>query len=159
MRIVWAGSGQPELNAFLSGWLSRHIGEGRDFGSCVSMGVLDGSRLIAVIVYHNWDPEAEVIEISGAAIDRRWLARPVLEAMFAYPFVDAGAQMAVMRVSPKNARLHRMLEAYGFDRYTLPRLRGRHEDGIVFTLTDDAWRTSKFNMRSSGGESQGARAA
>ena len=72
----------------------------RGFGpQAVAVGVVDGSVLIAGIVYHNWDPEAGIIEISGAALPGvQWLTRETLKRMYRYPFFVCGCQMKVMRV-------------------------------------------------------------
>lgn len=137
-------------------WAADQIwpGKGHKFGECVCMGVLEGNRPIACMVYHDFNPEAGLIEISGAATDRRWLQRHVLKEMFAYPFEKAGVQMVVMRVSAKREQrhLHRMLKSYGFKGHIIQRLYGRDEDGIVFTLTDDDWRSNKFNRGSINGK-------
>lgn len=137
----------------VAAWVARHIpGCERGFDTCRAMGVLDGERLVAGMVYHNWEPEHGVVEISGAAITARWLTRPVLWQMFAYPFQGIGCQMVLMRVSERNEQwngrgLPRLLKAYGFDKHTIPRLYGRHEDGHVFSLTDDAWRDNGFHRK------------
>ncbi|MFE0015980.1 N-acetyltransferase [Mesorhizobium sp. NPDC059054] len=134
-------------------WVARHIpGCARGFGNCRAMGVLNGDRLVAGMVYHDWAPEHGVIEISGAATTPCWLTRPVLWQMFAYPFLGIACQMVVMRVSERNEQwngrgLPRLLKAYGFDKHTIPRLYGRHENGLVFTLTDDAWRANRFHRK------------
>ena len=150
MRTVWASDAdEPGLNAALAGWVNGKLfGEsGTGFGPCTTMGVFDGDHLLGVMVYHNYNSKAGVIEISGAAEHARWLTNAVLLEMFAYPFDQIGCQLVVMRVSEENRRLSRILTAYGFDRYKIPRLRGRHEDEIVFTLTDDRWRNNRFHRR------------
>lgn len=155
MLIVWGTSRTPEINEGLARFVgSRVEGGHRGFGACTSMGVVEGEKLIAGLVYHNWHPESGVIEISGAAVTERWLSRPVLWAMFAYPFNDIGAQMTVMRVSEKNKTwngrgIQRILRAYGFSEVRIPRLRGRDEGEIIFTLTDDAWRRNGFHREHS----------
>jgi len=130
----------------------------RGFGACKTIGVLDNGNLIAGLVYHNWNPESGVIEISGSALNPRWLTREVLREMFDYPFKRCGCQMVVMRVSEHNKRLHRQLKAYGFKSYEIPRLRGRKESEIIFTLTDDDWQAGKF-MRSPNGKTKSTAAA
>lgn len=149
MEIVWGTSKEPEVNRLLARWAADHIWEGgnQQFGECKTMGVVRDGNLIAAMVFHNWNPECGVIEISGAGTDKRWLSRVTLRAMFAYPFEDIGCQMVVMRVSERNEALARMLTVYGFKSHRIPRLRGRDEDEIIFTLTDDDWRANRF-MRS-----------
>lgn len=138
---------------------SRIDGCERGFENFKTLGIVDDEgQLIAGLVYHNWNPESAVIEISGAADNPRWLTRPVLHDMFSYPFQQIGVQMVVMRVSEKNKRLHRILKAYGFDDYRIPRLRGRNEAEMIYTLTDDAWRSSAFE-RKHYGQAQTAQAA
>lgn len=145
MQIVWGGSGNADLNRALGGWCSAQIGLPRPFEEpYTTMGVFDSEALVAVMLYNNYQPEAGVIEIHGAGITPRWLTRPVLEAMFEYPFGQLGCQLVVMRVSERNSRLRRMLTAYGFEHVTIPRLRGRDEGERIFWLTDDAWRANGF---------------
>ena len=117
----------------------------RGFGDRImTLGVVDGSRLIGGLVYHNHDPEAAVIEISGAAIDPRWLTRTTLRLMHYYPFVDCKCQQAIMRVPAENARLLRQLAALGYEFTTLRRLFGRRRDGVYAALTEEEWRASRF---------------
>jgi RimJ/RimL family protein N-acetyltransferase len=123
------------------------FGDDRGFGNSRAIGVVDSEgRLIGGVVYHNWQREAGTIEMSGAATTPRWLNRLVLNTIFAYPFV-IGCQMALMRVSARNTRLHRQLDKLALRRHPIPRLYGRDEDGIIFTLTDDDWSAWKFRRR------------
>src|SRR5215831_17384921 len=71
----------------------------RGFGANIrTLGVLDDDQLIAGVVYHNWDVDAGIMEISGAATHPRWLSRRTLMLMHCYPFgVDCKCQMVVQR--------------------------------------------------------------
>lgn len=160
MKTLWASEREPELNAYLSQWASRHCdGHIRGFGACTTMGVFDGERLVGCMVFHNFFRESGVIEISGAALSPRWLTRPVLWEMFDYPFNRLGCQTVAMRVGASNKRLHRTLTRYGFKCYILPRLRGRTEDEFVFLLTDDDWRNNGFHPEVIGNGKEKARLA
>lgn len=117
----------------------------REFGQGTAMLVLDDKNVIAVMIHHNLDRGAGVIEISGAADSARWLTKPVLWELFAYPFKQLQCQAVVMRVDPENSRLDRILKAYGFARYDIPRLRGRNKPEAVYVLGDDAWRANGFH--------------
>lgn len=159
MIVEWGTSKRPDIKAKHIAFIASQIeGGGRGFGACVSMGMSKDGQLIGAMVWHNYNPESAVMEFSGAG-KPGWLTRSVLREMFGYAFNDAGCQMAVARVSEHNKRLHRILTSYGFSAYKIPRLRGRHEDEIVFTLTDDAWRTNRFNKVIDYGQAQSARAA
>ena len=124
----------------------------RGFGNCRSIGVIDSDgRLTGGVVYHGWQPEAGTIELSAAATTPRWLNKLVLNAIFSYPF-SIGCQMALMRVSARNTRLTRQLDALALRRLPIPRLYGRDEDGILYTMTDDAWSTWKFRRKARDGQ-------
>ncbi len=119
-------------------------GKGRDFGKCQCIAITKGEDLAAGLVYHNYDPDAEVIEISGAAWVKGWLTRPVLKAMYGYPFIDCGCQAVIQRVSDEDRQQHRMLTAFGAERYRIPRLRGRNAAENIFIVTRETWETNKF---------------
>lgn len=148
--ITWAIAEGPEIQQ-LARWAADVIwpGKGRDFGNCQAMAVIEGEKLIAGVIFHNYEPGAQVIEISTGSISKRWLTRETLRVMFAIPFTEWNLQAVVLRVSDFDEPMHRMLKVYGFERYRIPRLRGRNEAENVFILTDDAWRANKFNKKDS----------
>lgn len=113
-----------------------------------AIGVIESGRLIAGIVYHNWDPEAKVIEISGAALPHHyWLSRETIRRMYQYPFLQIGCQMVVQRNDAENERLLYMLARYGYSLIKIPRMLGRDKDGVLACLTYEDWRDNKFNKR------------
>lgn len=117
----------------------------RGFGACEAMGIIDDAgRLIAGVVYHDYDPESGVIQLSAASLDKRWLTRPILREMFGYPYDFLGCQMTVFRVHPENWPMRRMLRAIGGTEYEIPRLRGRDTSEIIITVADDAWRSGRY---------------
>lgn len=109
-----------------------------------TMGVFDNDKLVAGTIYHNWQPDNGVIELSSASLSRRWLTKPVVNAMFNLPFKQLGCQMVVLRVSEKNETMVSIAQSFGFDEHFIPRLCGRDEGQFVFTFTDDQWAKSKF---------------
>jgi RimJ/RimL family protein N-acetyltransferase len=133
-------------NAIVGPFVAAHIPHcRRGFGDQImTLGVVDGERLIGGLVFHNHDPEAAIIEISGAAIDPRWLTRETLRLMHYYPFVDCKCQLAVMRVPADNERLLRQLAMLGYEFTLLRRLFGRERDGVLAALTQETWHAGKF---------------
>lgn len=126
--------------------LIPHVGY-RGFGNCRAIGVIDDDgKLIAGLVYTNWNPVAGTIEISGAALpNTQWLTRETLRRMFGYAFQGCACQMVVMRVYADNERLLRQLAALGFGFTTVKRLFGRNIDGVVCTLYDEEWAKHRVN--------------
>ena len=124
--------------------------QGRDFPpSARAFGVIDAQgRLIAGMVFHNYDPGAGVIEMSGAALPGvQWLSRGTLQRMYVYPFVELGCQMVLMRISARDRRLLRQLQALNYQCIEIPRLMGRDHDAMVCLLTRERWIASKFQRR------------
>jgi len=74
-------------------------------------------------------------------------SRRTLDAMHGYIFDAAGCQLAVMRVAESNEPMRRSGRRYGYSETLIPRLRGRDEAEAIMTLTDDAWRASRFHKR------------
>ena len=143
MRLVY---GIPHVVAgFVASLIPRCAERGLPEAS-QAIGVADeNGTLVGGMVYHCFDPDAGVIELSVAATDKRWFTRPILYGLFEYPFEQLGCQMVCSRVSADDAALRRMKKAYGFQEHLIPRLFGRGEDGIIFTLTVEQWKSNGFH--------------
>lgn len=116
----------------------------RGFGECKAIGFAREGKLVAGVVYHNWDEAAGVIEISSASICRDWATKTAIRRIFEYPFDQIGCQMCIARISENNTRARRIWKAFGATEYKIPRLRGRDEAETIHTLTIEAWRSGKF---------------
>lgn len=145
--LIWAGyDDKPELFRALEGFVSERVwGRFREFGEGRALGVANQGKIIGAVIYNNYDDETGVIEMSGAADSPRWLSRPVLKEMFEYPFARLGCQAVVMRGDSENDNLTRILPAYGFKRYDIPRLRGRGRIESIYVLSDDDWKANGFH--------------
>jgi RimJ/RimL family protein N-acetyltransferase len=122
--------------------------DNRGFGNCRSIGVIDSDgKLIGGVTYHGWQPEAGTIEMSAASTTPRWLSAIVLDAIFRYPFVTVGCQLALMRVAAQNKRLTRQLDRLALRRHEIPRLYGRDEDGVIYSMTDNDWSNWRFKRK------------
>jgi len=121
----------------------------RGFGRCKAIGVIDDDgRLIAGIVYHNWHPDAGVIEMSVAALPNvRWRTRETLRRMYEYPFEQIGAQMVLHTTSADDERVLRQLATIGHMLVTVPRLLGPDRDAVLCLFTREAWEQCKFRRR------------
>jgi len=128
----------------------------RGFGACKAIGFVDDGKLVAGVVYHNWNPESGVIEMSAASLNRAWLTKERLAAIFDYPF--GFCRMVLTRQSETNRRALRIWRSLGGKEYRIPDLRGPGEAEIIFTLSADDWRAGKFKGVSDG-KTASARAA
>ena len=131
-------------------WVADRIPaiRGRGFGKCSAIGVVEGDELIAGWVYHNWNPEACVIEMSCASLPgRRWCTPETLKRMYQYAFITAGCQMVLQLNDAKDERLLRQLAALGYSLIRMPRMLGRDADAVVALLTVEDWADNKICKR------------
>lgn len=127
-------------------WVAQQLGQDGFVGNLMNaFGTYEGDTLLGGVVFHNYYPDAGVMEMSAAATDPRWLTRKMIRAMFGYIFDVIGCQMAVLRVSANNSVMLNIGKRFGFQSILIPRLRGRNEDEVILTYTDDQWRESRFN--------------
>ena len=131
-------------------FIEQHIPRCREYGlpdDGQSLGVFDekAGHLVGGFYYHNWDPKAGVIEMSGASIRPRWFTRSILVSLFAYPFLGLGCQMVFMHHSVKDTQLAARLKQYGSSQHLIPRRYGRDEDGLISTLTIEDWKKHPFH--------------
>lgn len=121
----------------------RIWGEDRGFGPGSAMGVFDKNNVVAaVLIFHNYDHGAGIIEFSGAGDNPKWMTRSVLFSMFDYIFNNLGCQAVFTRTSIDHDKLTRIYKWYGFSRHVLPHLRGRGKDEAVYIISDDEWRAN-----------------
>jgi hypothetical protein len=139
---------QDQLIADFVAQMIPHCRE-RGFGRCRAIGVADAdNELIAGLVYHHLNPEAELMEVSCAALPgRRWLTNATLTIGWDYPFIQCRCQMVAHTVLAENESLLRQLVALGCTLTRFPRMFGRHRDGVACLLTDDAWRGNRIFRR------------
>lgn len=118
----------------------------RGWSACRAIGFLDDAgRLEAGVVYHNWEPENGVIEISAASTHRRWTTRDRIKLIFGYPFDGLGCRLVVARIAESNRRARRIWRSLGADEFVIPKLRSPTEAECIYTLDAETWRASKLS--------------
>lgn len=133
--------GQDEI---VAEWVMRHLGfaVSRPF-TAIGNTSKDG-YLIGGTIFNGYHPEAGVVEMHSASTSAKWLSRDMINAIFGYAFDTLACQLVVLRVSPNNRRMSKIAEQFGFSGYRLPRLRGRNEDEMIYTLTSEQWAESPY---------------
>lgn len=123
-------------------WVAAQIdGCDRGFGNCRAIGVVDGGDLVAGCVYHDWSPEFETIQISCAAKNKRWMTRPVVRGLLAYPF--GFCRMVTFQTDADNTA-RRIIRRLGANEYEIPHLRGQDKSLFILTLSKGDWLNSRF---------------
>ena len=126
-------------------FVSNGLWEGRRTIDGYGLGVANAAEgLIAGIVYHHFDPDSGVIEISAYSARRDWLNRETLKLIFSYPFDQLGVRLCVARISEQNTRALRIWKALGAELTPIPDIRADGEAEIIAVLHRDTWNNSKF---------------
>lgn len=123
-------------------WVKARL-DGPEFGNCQAVGVVNDG-LIAGIVFHDWNPRSETIEVSAAADSPKWATRKTLTALFAYPFDGIGVRIVYARIAESNTRARRLWRAFGAKETAIPEMRGVGEAEIIATLTREQWQKSRL---------------
>ena len=131
--------------AFVAGGLWR---EGRGFdGKATAIGFVDDSaapRLVAGVVYHDFQPAYGSIEASAYARCPRWLTRAHLRDLLAFPFEELGCRIVIFRISEHNRRALRICRALGCAITRIPDLRAPGHGECVAVLGRTGRAVSKF---------------
>lgn len=150
MKAVWLQRGADDFSAVEAFIAAKIWGEPRVMpGDTIIVTTDNAGNALGAAIFQNYDPQYGTIEISGAGIGPRWLSRSVIKDMFDYPFRQLECQAVIMRCATDDTRLARILGAYGFKRYDIPRLRGRDCGEAIYVLADDVWRANGFHKETS----------
>lgn len=113
-----------------------------DFGPYRAVGILKGSRMIAGVFYHNYNPTGGHIDIGMASEGPGWATRGILRGLLSIPFEQYNVRR-VGAVTPHNGTVMKidMLPRLGFTREGM--LRHFYADGVhgaVFSMTHREYR-------------------
>lgn len=134
------------MNALVGAFVSQGIFGNHDgFRDFASMAVADSGKVIGGTVFHNYHPREGVMELSSFSDSKRWLTKPVINAMFRFPFDLMKCQLVVLRVSDRNDQMNDIAKRFGFSSVHIPRLRGIDEGEFIHTLTKEAWDLHPLN--------------
>jgi RimJ/RimL family protein N-acetyltransferase len=104
-----------EQNPVFSRYAAQKIGV-NGFGPHSTIGVFDGDRIVAVIVYSRYD--GHQCEISIATESPTWASRRILAALFSYPFNQLKVKRAGLIIRADNAKSISLATRLGFKRET-----------------------------------------
>lgn len=116
------------------------------FGAAQAIGVLDrNNQLVAGVVYHNWDPDCQSVELSFAADTSKWLTRNLICELLAYPYETLGVNR-INACTPKTYReARRFIEKFGFRREGCATDGfGPGRDAIISRLLKREWLQTKW---------------
>jgi RimJ/RimL family protein N-acetyltransferase len=147
MKVEFLYGHDKEVLQFMTQfWPYNH--DTHRFEHCKTIGVLDeDGKLVAAVVFYNYDTRADRIEAGIVSVNPHWLNRAVLKRMFEYVFIECDCQMLEIKVPAEHEEHLSILARLNFNFTLLPRWFGRDKDCVICTLTDDQWLDSRFSKR------------
>lgn len=146
MTLVFSKSGTFLQKTYIDFVAERIAPRGWDVMKTAGLGVWAGQNLRGAVVFHDYNPEAGVMCMSGAG-DRGWYTLGLIYKAHRYVFDEAKCQLSVMQVSENNDLMKKTAEHFGYEGVLIPRLRGRNEGEMIYTLPDDKWREHPLTLR------------
>lgn len=103
--------GQTEI---IKPWVQDLIPHVDDFGPCEAIGVVENDKLIAGIVYHDFQPKFGTVQLSMAAINPRWAKKQNIKDLLSIPFEQFECQKIWTLTPIKNEKALKVNIHIGF---------------------------------------------
>ena len=134
---------------FVRGWVRERIEvmRGAEFGPSTARGVMDGKRLIAGVVYHDWQPWFQAIQVSCAADNPRWARRGIMSEILAYPFSQLGVKRIVSITAEDDTRTRRFLEGIGMTLEGIGVEAFGDRNAASYRLLKRDWEVGRFSVK------------
>ena len=100
------------VSELVTKWVQRQFPDAPNFAPCRAIGIADGNRIIAGVVYNNYC--GHIITVSMVSTDRRWCNRRIIRALLAYPFEQLKVCRVQVNVAKRNKHTRKLLERAGF---------------------------------------------
>ena len=142
MNLVWLHPRDGDAYRAVHAFVEARTGP---VESGTTLAVVRGGKLAGAVLFGGYRPERGVVEISAAADDPKWLTRTVMREAFGYAFDQLKCQAVALRADVTNDRVQHLAAGLGFNRYEIPRLRGKDKPEAIYILGDDDWHNSRFN--------------
>ena len=124
----------------------------RGFGLCQAVGVATGpnpkDKLLAVCVYHDFQPEFGTCQVSIVSWSPKWAKRGIIRALLHIPFEQYGVKKLWSLMELNNKRAIKFNEGIGFKREAVLRHQFGANRHAVFTsmmepVYRNRWKQSK----------------
>lgn len=129
-----------DASEYVAAWVAAKLGH--RFGICTAIGVAEGQRLIAGVVYHEYREVPKTMQMSVyAERGSNWLSRAALEQFFGYPFLHLACNAVYITVRRSNKHAKRFVHRIGFKPAGLLRRGFGTEDAVLYDMlpTECKW--------------------
>ena len=118
----------------IADWVAQripHLGR-KDFGDCVALGVASSTKIMAGVVYYDYQPAHSTIQLSIAAENFMWARRENIRELLAYPFQQIGVHKAWIATPLSSEHALKTFYRIGFKREAvLAHQFGRRKHAVI----------------------------
>ena len=127
-------------------WCAKRLDEYGNFGAAVGFGVEDGGKLVAGVVFNDYNGANMNMHVCSDGT-RRWMTRELLWMVFDYAFNQAKVKRLTGLVGEKNEQAKKFDEHVGFTLETT--LERAHPDGqmLVYRMFREDCKWLKLRSR------------
>jgi RimJ/RimL family protein N-acetyltransferase len=133
----------------VAAWVARqipHVGA-QGFGPCRAIAVAHDGRPLAAIVYHDYQPEAGVCQISMASTSPLWAKPDTIRALLAVPFDQYRCFKVWTCIPADNERAIRFNVGIGMVREAVLRHQfGKKRHACIYGMTADEY-AAKWRLK------------
>ena len=151
--------GHDELVAEWVGQRIPFMGNGKSFGPCRAVGVVNDDMILGGVVFSDYRPMFSSIEASFASASPRWLTPNLVRNILSYPFDQLGVNRISSHTPRKAGPARRFLQKFGFVEEGVMREGFGDDDCIVSGLLASDWRSHRYYRGAVNGKAQSPDAA
>jgi RimJ/RimL family protein N-acetyltransferase len=116
-------------------WVAAQIPHVDDFGPCEGIAVMRDEYMVAGVIFHDYQPSCESIQLSMAAVSPIWARRKIIAGLLMYPFNQLGVYRVWTGTPISNTMALRVNEHIGFRREgVLNSMFGKGRHGVIMRL-------------------------
>lgn len=133
-EVVCLNPGGTEALAEWVGSRIPHVG-GAHFGPCQGLAVVNGDKVLAGIIYHDYQEDHDSIQLSMAAESPMWARREVIAALLDYPFNQLGC-FRLFTITPIDNKIALKVNSHiGFHREAVCHSAfGKNRHGVIMRM-------------------------
>jgi RimJ/RimL family protein N-acetyltransferase len=149
-------------DAQIAHWVGQRIafmGDGKSFGPCTAIGVVNDEQILGGVVFSDYRPMFSSIEASFASASPRWLTPNLVRSILSYPFDQLGVNRISSHTPRKAGPARRFLQKFGFVEEGVMREGFGDDDCIVSGLLASDWRSHRYYRGAVNGQAESPDAA
>ena len=100
----------------VAAWVAARIPHVDEFGPCKGAAVIAANKMVAGVVFHDYQPQNESVQISMAADSPLWARKTTIAELLHYPFEQLDCYKVWTATPIDNTMALRVNEHIGFTR-------------------------------------------